>query len=87
MTHIYCLKCPKPMIENQMFKILDANPLLIKSLGAYLEPNPLLDHIIYKYWGRIGVINNKKKLVLDRNWYESQPQHPSQKLLELLRSY
>ena len=35
-THNYYLKCPKPMIENQMLKILDANPLLIKSLGAYL---------------------------------------------------
>ena len=51
-----------------MLKILDANPLLIKSLGAYLELNPLLDCIIYKYWGRIDIINNKKKLVLDRNW-------------------
>ena len=36
------------MIENQMLKILDANPLLIKSLGAYFELNSLLDRIIYK---------------------------------------
>ena len=86
-THNYYFKCPKPMIENQILKILDANPLLIKSLGAYLEHNPLIDYIIYKYWGRFDVINNKKKLVLDRNWYESQPQHPSQELLELMRSY
>ena len=64
------------MMENKLPKILDANPLLIKSLGAYLELNPLLDRIIFKYWGRIDVINNKKKLVLDHNWYESQPHHP-----------
>ena len=41
-THNYYLKCPKPMIEYQMLKILDANPLLIKSLGAYLLPIPLI---------------------------------------------
>ena len=34
-THNYYLQCPNPMIENQMIKILDRNPLLIKSLGAY----------------------------------------------------
>ena len=64
-THNNYLKCPKPMIENQMLEILDANPLLIKSLGAYLELNPLLECIIYKFWGRIDIINNKKELVLD----------------------
>ena len=48
-THNYYLKCPKPMLEYQMLKILDANPLLIKSLGAYLLPIPLLDYIINKY--------------------------------------
>ena len=30
-TYSYYLQCPKPMIENQMLKILDSNPLLIKS--------------------------------------------------------
>ena len=45
-THNYCLQCPKPMIENQMLKILDRNPLLIKLLGTYLESIPLLDYII-----------------------------------------
>ena len=33
-----------------MLKILDANPLLLKSLGAYLEVNPLIIYIIFKYW-------------------------------------
>ena len=75
------------MIENQMLKILDANPLLIKSLGAFLEFNPLLDRIIYNNWGRVDIINNKKERVLDRNWYEIEPQHPSQEILELMRSY
>ena len=70
-----------------MLKISDATSLLNKSLGAYLEPNALLDRIIYKYWGRNDLINNKKKLVLDRNWYEFGPHHPSQELFELMRSY
>ena len=83
-THNYYFKCPKPMIENQMDKILDRNPLLIKSLGTYLDPNPLIDYIIFKYW---NYINSKNKLVHDYNWYESHPKHPSQKLLELMRSY
>ena len=74
------------MEENQMLKILDRKPLMIKSLAAYLELIPLLEYIIYKYWGRIDVINNKKEIVLDRNWYELEPQHPSQELLELMRS-
>ena len=86
-THNYYLQCPKPMIENQMLKILDRNPLLIESLGAFLELIPLLEHIIYKYWGRIDVIKKKKEIVLDRNWYEIEPKHPSQELLELMRSY
>ena len=33
-THNLYFKCPKPMIENQMLKILDAIPVLMKSLGA-----------------------------------------------------
>ena len=55
------------MIENQMLKFLDRNSLLIKSLGTYLEIIPLLKHIIFKYWGRIDIINKKKELVFDRN--------------------
>ena len=85
-THTYYFKCPKPMIENQMLKILDANPLLIKSLGAYLEVNLLINYIIFKYWGRIDVFNKKKVLVHDHIWYEFRPQHPSQELLEFMRS-
>ena len=85
--HNHYLQCLKPLIENQMLKILDRNPMLIKSLGAYLELIPLLEYIIYKYWGRIDVINKKKELVLDRNWYEIEPQHPSQDLLELMKSH
>ena len=74
------------MLENQMLKILEANPLLINLLGAYLETNPIIDLIIFKNCGRIDVINKKKKLVHDYNWYESQPQYPSQELLEIMRS-
>ena len=74
------------MIENQMLKILDANPLLIKSLGAYLLPIPLIDYIINKYWGRIDVIGKKKELVFDHNWYESEPEQPTPEKLELMRS-
>ena len=74
------------MIENRLLKNLDTNPLLIKSLGAYLDPNPLILYIINKYWGRIDINNNKKKLVHDYIWYESTPNHPSQELLEFLRS-
>ena len=70
-----------------MLKILDRNPLLIKSLGAYSQLIPLLEYIIYKYWGQIDVINKKKEIVFDRNWYEIEPQHPSQDLLELMRSH
>ena len=86
-THKYYLKCPKPMIEYQILKILDKNPLLIKSLGAYLLPIPLIDYIINKYWGRIDVIKKKKVIVRDHNWYESTPTQPSQEILELMRSY
>ena len=86
-THNYYLKCPKPIIEYQMLKILDANPLLIKSLGAYLPPIPLIDYIINKYWGRIDVNKKKKMIVRDHNLYESTPKQPSQELLELMRSY
>ena len=63
------------MIENRLLKFLDANPLLIKSLGAYLELHPLLDRI-----------NNNMKLVHAFNWYEFGPHHPSQELIELMRS-
>ena len=86
MQHNYYLQCTKPMIENRLLKILDTNPLLIKSLGDYLHPYPLIVYIIYKYWGRIDIIKNKKKLVHDYNWYESDPKHPSQDLLEFMRS-
>ena len=75
------------MIENQMLKILDRNPLPIKSLGAYLKLIPLLENIIYKHWGRIDVINKKREIVFDRKWCEIEPQHPSQELSELMRSY
>ena len=51
----FFLKCPKPMIENRLLKILDTNPILIKSLGAYLDPNPL---ILY-------IINNNKQMGSD----------------------
>ena len=71
------------MIKTKMLQILDKNPLLIKSLGAYLHPIPLINLIIFKYW---GYINNKNKLVHDYNWYESDPKHPSQELLESMRS-
>ena len=85
-TYNYYLQCPKPMIENRLLKILDTNPLLIKSLGAYLDPHPLILYIINKYWGRIDIINNKKKLVQDYNWHESAPKHPSQEILHFMRS-
>ena len=52
------------MIETKMLKILDKNPLLIKSLRAYLDPISLKNFIIFKYW---GYINNKNKLVHDSN--------------------
>ena len=83
LSHNHYLKFPEPMVENKMLKLLDANPLLNKSLGAYLDPNPLIYLIIYKYW---GYINNKKQLVHDYNWYESAPQQPSQAILEFMRS-
>ena len=86
-TYNYYLQCPKPMIENRLLKILDTNPLLINSLGAYLDPYPLIVYIIYKYWGRIDIINNKKKLVHGYNWYESAPNHPSKEILEYMRSH
>ena len=60
-TYNYYLQGPKPMIENQLLKISDTNPLLIKSLGAYLDPIPLILYFINKYWGRIDTIKNKKK--------------------------
>ena len=84
-TYNYYLQCPKPMIENRLLKILDTNPLFIKSLGGYLDPNPLIVYIIYKYWGRID-INKNKKLVHGYNWYDIAPNHPSQELLEFMRS-
>ena len=74
------------MIENRLLNILDTNPLLIKSLGAYIDPCPLIVYIIYKYWGRIDFTNNKKKLVHDHNWYESSPNQPTQDLFEFMRS-
>ena len=80
----YILSCPKPMIEIKMLKILEANPLLIKSLAAYLYPIPLVEFIILKYW---GYIDNKKKLVHGYNCYESSPKHTSRELLEIMRSF
>ena len=74
------------MIENRLLKILETNPLLIKSLGAYLDAYPLIVYIIYKYWGRSDIIKNKKNFVHECNWYESAPKHPSQELLEFMRS-
>ena len=50
-THNYYLKFPKPMLEYKLLKILDKNPLLIKSLGAHLNPIPLIKFIILKYYG------------------------------------
>ena len=83
LTLNYYLKFPKPMIEYKFLKILDKNPLLIKSLGGYLDPIPLIMFIIFKYW---GYINNKNELALDFNWYESDPKQPSQALLDFMRS-
>ena len=70
------------MIEIKMLKILESNPLLIKSFGVYLEPYPLIEYIILKYW---GYINNKKKLVHDYNWFETPPETPSRELLKIIR--
>ena len=67
-TYKHYLRCPKPMIENQMPKILAKNPILIKSLGRYLGPIPLIRYFINKYWVRIVTIKNNKKLVHDYNW-------------------
>ena len=38
--------------------------MLIKSLGRYFYPIPLVEYIILKYW---GYIDKKKKLVHDYN--------------------
>ena len=65
LTHNHYLKFPKPMIETKLLKILDKNPLLIKSLGAHIDPNPLINLIIFKYW---RYINNKNELVHDYIW-------------------
>ena len=71
------------MIAIKTLKILEANPLLIKSLGAYLYHIPLVEFIILN---NSGYIDNKKKLVHGYNWYESSPKHPSRELLEIMRS-
>ena len=68
----------------KMLEILEASPIIIKSLGRYLYPILLLEYIILKYW---GYIDNKQKLVHEYNWYESSPKHPSLELLEIMRSY
>ena len=83
LTLNYYLNFPKPMIEYKFFKILDKNPLLIKSLGACLDPILIILLIIFKHW---GYINNKNELALDFNWYESDPKQPSQALLDFMRS-
>ena len=67
----------------KMLKILEANPMLIKSLGCYLYPIPLVEFIILKYW---DYIDNRKKLVHSYIWYESSPKHPSREILEIMRS-
>ena len=51
-----------------MLKILDTNPKLFKSLGAYLLLNPLTENILHKSWGRIEVIKGEKKLLLHQKW-------------------
>ena len=66
-----------------MLKVLEANPMLIKSLGRYLYPIPLVEFIFLKY---LGCIDNKKKLVHDYNWYESPPKHSSRELSGIMRS-
>ena len=48
-TYNFYLQCPKPIIENRLLKILDTTPVLIKSLGAYLDPYPKIVYFIYKY--------------------------------------
>ena len=83
LTLNYNLKIPKPMIETKLLRKLDKNPLLIKSLGAHLDPSPLINRIIFKYW---GYINDKNQLDHDYNWHESDPKYPSQELLEFMRS-
>ena len=74
---------PKTDDRKKMLKILEANPTLIKTLGRYLYPIPLVEFFILKYW---GYIDNKKKPVHDFNWYESTPKHPSHELLGIMRS-
>ena len=69
-----------------MLKILERNPLVIKSLGGYLDPIPLIEFMLFNYWGRIDIIINKNKLVHDYNWYESDTKHPSHELLDFMRS-
>ena len=83
-THYHYLKFPKRMTEIRLLKILDVNPLLIKTLGACLDPIPLVNLILYKY---SSYINNRNQLVDDYNWYENIPKSPSQEILELMRSY
>ena len=83
LTNNVHLKFPKPMLEYKLLKILVRNPLLIKSLGAYINPIPLINFNIFKYW---GYINTKTELVHDYNWYESDPKHPSQEILVIKRS-
>ena len=83
LSHNYHLNFPKPMIDYNLLKILDKNPLLIKSLGAYICPIPQINLIIFKYW---GYINNKNQLVRDHNWYEFDSKQPSQEILNLMRS-
>ena len=69
-----------------MPKNLDTNPKLVKSIGRYLHLNPLTEYILYKHWGRIDVVDKQKKLLLDRDWYENEPQ-TSHEIFDLMRSY
>ena len=86
LTQNHYLKFPKPAIETKILKILHANPKLVKSLGNYIDLSPLIEYILYNYWGRVAVINKKECVVLYRDWYKYEPHQPPQRLLELMRS-
>ena len=74
------------MIETKKLKILHANLKLGKSLGNYIVLNPLIESILYRFWGRVAVIKKKETVVLDCDWHNFEPPQPPQRLLELMRS-